>query len=75
MAGINYLMADIYGTGISTTEFSKPDANDQKALVNEDKTDNLEKTPVVDVNTSSRKKIILSVVVILIAIVVLGGKR
>ena len=67
---INYPMSDIYGGFAGTTERTVPDADDQQALVDDQKA-----TDTVNAGHSKKGKILLSVLLILILVVALGGRR
>ena len=70
MGAINFPMSDIYGGFAGTTERTIPDADDQNALV-----DDMKASDTVQPTTSNNKKLWLSIGLILIAVVVLGGRR
>lgn len=64
-----FFMSDIYGTGYSTTEKSIPDADDQNSLVDDQKA-----SVSVQPETSNRWRILLAVLLVLIFVVVIGGR-
>lgn len=74
MAGaINYCMSDIYGGyGMDTTSATVPDADDQNALTD---TSTATTKPVIkSVKDASKSKFYLSMLLILIILIVIGGK-
>lgn len=70
MSAINYPMSDIYGGFAGTTEQTVPDADDQQALVDDQKA-----TDTVNSGHSKKGKILLSVLLIVIVVIALGGRR
>ena len=70
MGAINYAMSDIYGGMAGTTEMSIPEAEDQQALVDDQKaSDTTHKT------TSNKGKIFISIILVLIVVAVIGGRH
>ena len=67
---INYPMSDIYGGFAGTTEKTVPDESDQQALVDDQKA-----TDTVNTVKAKKGKILLSVLLVLILVVALGGRR
>ena len=67
---INYPMSDIYGGFAGTTEKTVPDTDDQQALVDDQKA-----TDTANGKTVKKSKILLSVLLVLILVVALGGRR
>lgn len=67
MGAIDYYMSEIYGTGFGTTETTIPEADDQKALVDDQKA-------AAAVSESGKKKtpMLLAVAMIAIFAFVLG---
>ena len=64
---INFYMADIYGTGYSTTETTIPEADDQVALVDDQKAAGA-------VSETGKKKVpILAAIALLIVVAFLMG--
>lgn len=72
MSAINFAMSDIYGGYAGTTEATIPDADDQNALTDVS-TDNTR--PIkTSVKNATGSKMWLAIALILIAVVVIGGK-
>ena len=69
MGAVNFPMSDIYGGMAGTTEYTVPEASDQNALTDDQKANDTVSTANVP-----KKGIWLSLLLILILVVVLGGK-
>ena len=69
MGAINYPMSDIYGGFAGTTEQTIPEAEDQNALVDDQKA-----SDTTHVTTSNKNKIYLAIALILIIVAVIGGR-
>lgn len=70
MAGaINYAMSDIYGGYAGTTEKTIPEADDQNALVDDQKA-----SDTAHPTTANKGKIFLAIALILIAVIAIGGR-
>jgi len=73
MGAINFSMTDIYGGYAGTTEMTIPDNDDKKALTDTSTTEN---APVIT-NTlanTSNIKFYLALALVLILVVVIGGR-
>ena len=70
MGAINFPMSDIYGGFAGTTEYTIPEAEDQNALVDDQKA-----TDTALPNTANKFKIYLAIGLILILVIILGGRR
>lgn len=69
---INFMFADIYGTGWSTTEETIPEAKDQQAIVDDQKVS----ASVESENITAKKpRVLLAVVLFLILAAVVGGAK
>ena len=71
MAGaINFAMSDIYGGVCGTTEETIPEANDQQALVDDQKA-------AVSVSESGKKSVPIALAIVLVIIVafIVGGAK
>ena len=66
---INYPMSDIYGGFAGTTERTIPEADDQNALVDDQKA-----TDTTHATTANKNKIYLAIALILIIVAVIGGR-
>lgn len=72
MGAINYSMTDIYGGYAGTTEMTIPDADDQNALTDTSTTNT---TPIAKgVKESSNTRMYLAIALVLILVVVIGGR-
>mgnify|MGYP003535129224 CR=1 FL=1 len=71
MVAINFPMSDIYGGGMGTTEMTVPDADDQNALTD---TENKNKAVAKTVGVTSNTKFYLGIALVLILVIVLGGR-
>lgn len=69
MGAINYPMSDIYGGFAGTTEQTIPEAEDQNALVDDQKA-----TDTTHTTTANKNKIYLAIALILIIVAVIGGR-
>lgn len=71
MAGsINFSLADIYGTGYSTTEHTIPEAADQQALVDDQKAAGTVKDTV-----KKPAPVLLALALVFIIAIVAGGVK
>lgn len=70
VGAINFPMTDVYGGFAGTTEYTVPEAEDQNALVDDQKA-----TDTVNITGASQKRVFLSIALVLIVIVVLGGVK
>lgn len=69
---INFMFADIYGTGWSTTEETIPEAKDQQAIVDDQKVS----ASVENENITAKKpRVLAAVVLFLILAAVMGGAK
>lgn len=72
MGAINYAMTDLYGGYAGTTEMTIPDADDQNALTDTSTTNT---TPIAKgVTESSNIRMYLAIALVLILVIVIGGK-
>ena len=73
MGAIHYAMTDIYGGYAGTTEMTVPDNDDKQALVD---TSNAQNVPVVAsaLAKASNLKMYLGIALVLILVVVIGGR-
>ena len=69
MGAINFPMSDIYGGFAGTTESTIPEADDQQALVDDQKA-----TDTTQPSTANKGRLFLSVLLVLILIVAIGGR-
>lgn len=68
---IHFPMGDIYPAyGYGTTEKTIPDADDQNAL-----TDDLKATETANTKGAKKKNIFLAIIIVLCAVILLGGRR
>ena len=70
MGAVNFAMSDIYGLGAGTTETTVPEHEDQVALVDDQKATDTVNTEY----TGNKWKVIFSILLILVLVIVLGGK-
>ena len=69
MGGLYFAMSDIYGGTAGTTELSIPDTDDQNSLVDDQKA-----SATVQPETSNKWRILLAVLLVLIFVIVIGGR-
>ena len=72
MGAVHYCMSDIYGGYAGTTEKSIPDADDQNALTDVSTAENKPTHKVIE--KSSNKKLYMALILVLILVVVFGGR-
>lgn len=65
---VNFMYGDVYGAGFSTTEETVPEAADQNALVDDQKS-----AEVASVNGQKRVPVLLAVVAVIGLAFLIGG--
>lgn len=73
MGAIHYAMSDIYGGYAGTTEQTIPDADDQNALTDTSQA-NTRPVKSAPINTASNSRMYLALLLVLILVIVIGGR-